>query len=102
MLVKKKVLSFEWDKGNLDKGYAKHGIEPKQTEEVFVDNESIVLPDVRHSQREDRFIIVGRTLSKIYLFIVFTFRGNKVRVISARKMHQKEVEKYKRSLKLTL
>lgn len=101
MQVKSKIVRFEWDKGNLDKSYLKHGVLPKETEEVFVDDNSVVLPDVKHSQREDRFIIIGKSLSKINLFIVFTFRRNKIRVISARKMHKKEVEQYEKIKKNT-
>ncbi len=101
MKIRGKIVGFEWDKGNLDKSYKKHGIEPKQTEEVFIDSESIVLPDVRHSQKEDRFIIIGRTLEKKHLFIIFTFRGSNVRVISARRMHKKEVERYEKLKKNT-
>jgi len=101
MQVKGKAITFEWDCGNLDKSYLKHGILPKETEEVFVDSESIVLPDVRHSQQEERFIIVGKSLNKLNLFVVFTFRGSKVRVISARKMHKEEVEGYEKIKKDT-
>lgn len=96
MQVKSGVIEFEWDQWNLDKSYAKHGITPKETEEVFVDEGSFVLPDVKHSQKEERFIVVGRTLGKINLFIVFAFRGKKVRVISARRMHRKEVLRYEK------
>ncbi len=96
MQIRGKVVEFEWDKGNLDKSYTKHGITPKETEEVFVDEGSFVLPDVKYSQKEERFIVVGRTLEKLNLFIVFAFRGEKVRVISARRMHRKEVLKYEK------
>ena len=96
MRVKGKIVEFEWDRWNLDKSYIKHSITPKETEEVFVDEVSFVLPDVKHSQEEERFIIVGRTLEKLNLFIVFAFRGKKVRVISARRMHRKEVLKYEK------
>ena len=94
--VKGKVLEFDWDKWNLDKSYLKHGILPKETEEVFTDSESIVLPDIKHSQKEERFIIAGKTLEKVNVFVVFTFRKGKVRVISARRMHLKEVERYEK------
>lgn len=94
MQIKGEVVKFEWDKWNLDKSYDKHGITPKEAEEVFISEESFVLPDVKHSQNEDRFIIVGRTLDKLNLFIVFTLRGKKVRVISVRKMHKEEVRRY--------
>lgn len=96
MQVKSRVVEFEWDRWNLDKSYIKHGITPKETEEVFVDEGSFVLPDIKHSQKEERFIIVGKTLEKLNLFIVFIFRRGKVRVISARRMHRKEVSKYEK------
>lgn len=96
MRIKSKWLGFEWDKWNLDKSYLKHKILPKEAEEVFVDDRSFVLPDVKHSRREERFIIVGRTLNKLHLFVVFTFRKDKVRIISARRMHRKEVSEYEK------
>lgn len=94
MIVKGNVIEFEWDQWNLDKSYFKHGITPKKTEEVFIDEWSLILQDVEHSQKEERFIIVGKTLEKKILFIVFVVRRKKIRVISARKMHTKEVLKY--------
>lgn len=101
MQVKNNLIEFEWDKWNLDKIYFKHGVTPKETEEVFIDDGSIVLPDIEHSQKEDRFIIVGKSLSKSDLFIIFTLRGSKTRVISARRMHKKEVEQYAKVKKNT-
>ena len=101
MRFKKGIIEFEWDKWNLDKSYLKHGVLPKETEEVFTDDESIVLPDVKHSQKEERLIIAGKTLSREYIFVVFTLRGNKARVISARRMHKREVMKYEKIKKDT-
>jgi hypothetical protein len=101
MKVKGKLIKFEWDSGNLDKSYLKHGVLPKETEEVFINEGSFTLPDVKHSQDEERFIILGRTLNKINLFVVFTIRGKKVRVVSARRMHKKEVLKYEKIKKNT-
>lgn len=94
MQVKGKVAEFEWDKWNLDKSYFKHGVTPKETEEVFVDGESLRIPDAKHSQNEERFNLIGKTLEGKNIFIAFVFRGSKVRVISARRMHREEVEKY--------
>ena len=101
MQVKKKVITFEWDSGNLDKSYQKHGVAPKEAEEVFTDDAAIVLPDVKHSAQEERYIIVGKSLSQLYIFVVFMFRGKHVRVISARKMHREEVERYEKIKKDT-
>ena len=96
MQVNGKTVEFDWDQANLSKSYFKHGVTPKETEEIFVDSKLLVIPDIKHSISEDRFIAVGRTLDKKTLFVVFTMRGKKIRVISARRMHKKEVKKYEK------
>lgn len=101
MRVKGGVVKFEWDKWNLRKSYFKHGVTPKETEEVFVDDQSLVLPDIKHSQKEERYIIIGKTLDKRSLFVVFVYRNNMIRVISARRMHKKEVLRYEKIKKDT-
>lgn len=95
------IFEFEWDAGNLDKSYEKHGITPKEAEEVFVSEELYVLKDIKHSQKEERFIALGKSLSGRNLFVVFTIRKNKIRIISARKMHKKEADKYEKAKKNT-
>lgn len=99
MTVLPDILEFEWDKGNLDKSSQKHSITAKETEEVFVSEELFVITDVKHSQKEKRFIALGKTLLGKNLFVVFTMRKNKIRIISARRMHKKEVEKYEKAHK---
>lgn len=96
-----KILAFEWDEGNLDKSYEKHGISAKETEEVFVSEELFVLLDKKHSQTEKRHIALGKTQEGKRLFVIFTLGGKKVRIISVRKMHKKEVEKYEKAKKST-
>lgn len=96
MQIKGEIVEFEWDKWNLDKSYFKHGVTPKETEEVFVDEWSSVFPDLKHSKLEERFIIIGKTAEKINLFIVFVVRSKKIRVISTRRMHREEVLKYEK------
>jgi len=97
MRVLPKTISFEWDEGNLDKSYEKHGITPKEAEEIFVSEELYVLPDIKHSQKEKRFIALGKTQEGKHLFIVFLIKKEKIRIISARRMHKKELQKYEKS-----
>ncbi len=99
MTVKGNIVEFEWDPANIDKSYTKHGITPKEAEEVFVSEGAFVVPDIAHSQKEARYIILGKTASGVRLFVVFTVRANTIRVISARKMHTKEVQKYEKAQK---
>lgn len=95
-LIKQEIVAFEWDAGNLDKSYLKHGVSSKEAEEVFLSEGALVIKDVKHSQSEDRFILVGQSLAKHKLFIAFTIRGQKIRVILARKMHKNEINKYEK------
>ena len=84
---------FEWDQGNLEKNWLKHGVSPIECEQVFF-NQSFIAPDVKHSEQEDRFFALGRTDLDRYLFLVFTLRRHKIRIISARNMNRKERKIY--------
>ena len=85
---------FDWDAGNLEKNWFGHGVSPLECEEVFFNQPLIVVPDEKHSQKEERFYSLGRTDRDRYLFVVFTMRGRKIRVISARDMNKKERKVY--------
>jgi uncharacterized protein len=95
-LIKKQLVGFEWDEANSDKIARKHGISAKEAEEVFLSETALVIPDSSHSQQEDRFILVGQTLLAAHLFVVFTLRKDKIRIISARRMHKNEIKKYEK------
>jgi len=94
MKVLPDALEFEWDKGNEDKNLVKHGVSPREAEEIFVCRDLIILPDVKHLQKEERYVAVGQALSRKYLFVVFTLRRDKIRIISSRRMHKEEEVKY--------
>lgn len=94
MKIQNGVLEFDWDEGNLDKSRRKHDITPEESESVFLDDNSIVIPDEPHSETEARFVIVGKSDKNRNLFVIFTIRVGKIRIISARRMHKKEVTKY--------
>ena len=83
-------VEFEWDKGNIDKNYRKHGITPNEAEEVFLDEWVAIKPDFTHSLGEKRYIAIGMSGVKQILFIVFTLRNKVVRIISARMANKKE------------
>ncbi len=96
MQVDKTVIEFEWDKGNIGKNL-KHNVEDNETEEVFLDEDKVVYKDKLHSLTEERFIVLGKTKKDRLLYIAFTKRKNKVRVISARDINKKEVELYEKA-----
>jgi uncharacterized DUF497 family protein len=88
------VTGFQWDQGNLEKNWLKHGVSPLECEQVFFNQPLVVVSDLKHSQGEERFYALGRTDTDRYLFVVFTVRGRKLRVISARDMNRKERSVY--------
>ena len=94
MLKLDKQNRFDWDKGNIDKSYLKHGVTLNQAEEAFLDEAAVILRDFKHSQTEPRYLLIGQTANNKILFIVFTIRDKKIRIISARAADKKEVKSY--------
>lgn len=90
-------LSFEWDKGNKDKNWKKHEITNDEAEEPFFDDDKFVFEDIKHSANETRYGLFGKTKKGKLLFIAFTVRENKVRIISARSVKRKEVLIYEKT-----
>lgn len=91
-----KVKGFQWDKGNVDKSYQKHGITPNEAEEVFLDENILLLEDIKHSKQEERFEAIGKIVKDKILFLAFTIRKNKIRIISARIANKKERRQYEK------
>lgn len=87
-------LEFEWDEGNNDKNFVKHGVKSREAEEIFLDASALVSLDTKHLKVEFRWLLLGRTKAKRKLTAIFTKRRNKIRVISARDMNKKERNKY--------
>lgn len=83
-------IGFEWDKGNADKNLKKHGVSTEETEEVFFDDLSVLSEDSKHSRTEKRYQIVGKSEKERLLSLIFTIRGDNIRVISARVANRKE------------
>lgn len=85
---------FEWDKYNSDKIKAKHDVTPAECEQVFFNIPIVAGDDEKHSETENRLYVLGQTDSGRLLFLVFTVRKDRLRVISARDMSRKERRVY--------
>ena len=84
------IVGFDWDDGNIYKNEKKHGLKWQLIEEVFFNEPLLLLEDLKHSNNECRCFALGQTDDGIFLFVVFTKRVEKIRVISARPMNKKE------------
>ncbi len=87
-------MKFEWDPRKADSNLKKHGVSFQEAASVFGDALSITYPDPDHSVTEHRFITVGMSQSGKVLMVAHTDRGDKIRVISARKTTRKERRYY--------
>ncbi len=92
MPIKIKIIprQFDWDTGNKEKNLVKHRVNYQECEQVFFNRPLHTLRDKKHSQKEKRYIAVGKTKKKRQLFIIFTIRNKQIRVISARDLSKKE------------
>jgi len=84
------IHGFEWDENNREKNWEKHQVSTGECEEVFFNLPLLLSTDPAHSQMEPRSFILGQTDSGRLLFIAFTIRDDRIRVISARDMSRKE------------
>ena len=87
---------FEWDDGNLTKNWDKHEVSEGECEQVYFRQPLIVGRDKKHSKLENRYYVLGRTDAERLLFMVFTVRNNKIRIISARDMTRAEKKRYRK------
>jgi uncharacterized DUF497 family protein len=85
---------FEWDDANAHKLWERHEVAPGEAEQVFFNLPLVAASDLRHSSDEVRFYALGQTDAGRRLFVVFTCRRTRVRVISARNMSRRERKEY--------
>ena len=93
-------MKFEWDKNKENINIKKHGVTFEQASYVFADEFSLNRFDDEHSENEDRWVLLGKSLNEILLLVIHTFRNNDgtefVRIISARKATKKEKQIYQK------
>lgn len=87
------MTGFDWDQGNIDKNLG-HGVQNWECEQVFFNEPLVILDDPKHSIAEERSAVFGRTDGGRRLVVIFTMRGSRIRIISARDMNRKERQFY--------
>jgi uncharacterized protein len=85
-------MSYQWDKEKAAANVSKHGIDFADAVTTFSDDCAITLTDERFE--EERFITIGRDALGRILVVVYTWRGNEIRLISARKAMRHERTQY--------
>ena len=89
-------IGFEWDEHNIKKNWMKHNVYPVESEQIFFNKPLLIAADIKHSTDENRFYVLGKTDRNRKLFIAFTIRDKKIRVISSRDMSKIERDEYEK------
>ncbi|MCB8979972.1 MAG: BrnT family toxin [Ardenticatenaceae bacterium] len=88
-------MRFEWDAEKAYANYKKHGVEFRTAVEMFFDPFLMAL-DERIEEGEMRHHAVGMTKNWQILFVAFVWRGDDIRLISARLATNSERKQYER------
>lgn len=80
--------TFEWDEAKAESNLGKHGVSFFTAAAAFADPDGQIEPDLRH-YGEERYRLFAN-VGGFPVCVVFTLRGDAVRIISARKANRKE------------
>lgn len=88
------ALRFEWDQKKAAENRAKHRVSFEEAVTVFGDLLGRITDDPRHSEGEERYVLLGLSERQRLLAVMFTERGDVIRLISARKATRHERRDY--------
>ena len=86
-------MTFEWDGEKRLANLRKHGVEFADAATAFDDDQAITVRD-EDSEGEERFVTLANDALGRLLVIVFTWREERIRLISARKATRRERKHY--------
>lgn len=91
------MLLFEWDQNKAKKNRKIHGVSFDEASTAFKDTLSLTIYDPLHSEKEDRFILIGNSIKNRLLVVIHTERGDNIRIISARIANKNERKYYEKN-----
>ena len=83
-------MQLEWDDRKAELNYRKHGVSFEEAASAFEDDFAATLPDPDHSDDEERFVLFGVSAQGRLLVVAHAFRGDRIRLISARRAGAQE------------
>jgi len=86
--------NFEWDPEKAEANLSKHGVSFEEAVTAFGDPLSMNMTDPDHSEREQRFIVLGMSDRFRLLVVSYTERQPRTRIISARLATRYERKQY--------
>ena len=87
-------MEFEWHAAKAERNPQTHGVSFELAKTVFKDPFAIERLDDRKDYGEERFILIGMAVGHVLLFVAYTEREERIRIISARRVTQHEQADY--------
>ncbi len=87
-------MDYEWDEVKAQANRSNHGIDFADAATVFEDN--LALTALDDAPDEERFVTLAMDAMGRLLVVVFTWRGDRIRIISARKATRSERRDYEK------
>lgn len=85
-------MKYQWDSKKAESNYKKHGVYFSDAVSVFSDDHALTIED--DYPDEQRFITLGMDIFGRVLVVIYTWRGDDIRIISARKATPSERKQY--------
>ena len=85
---------YEWDSGKATANLKKHQVAFAEAATVFLDPFAVTYQDPDHSEGEHRYVTVGESSRRRVILVAHLDRGNRIRIISARRATRKETHEY--------
>lgn len=83
-----------WDPEKARRNVEKNGVDFEEAATIFRDPLLLVMPDLEHSQEEERLLALGMSVRQLLLVVAHTEDDRRIRIISARKAEPKERRRY--------
>lgn len=84
------IPGYEWDPKKAAANLRKHGVDFADAATAFSDESALRMTDHISSVDEDRFVLLGTSAPGDVLVVVYTWRGERIRIISARNATPRE------------
>ena len=92
-------MDIEWDPAKAASNRKKHGISFADVEPAFYDEFALSMSDP-FSVNEERFLLVGADALGRLVTVSYTYRGDTIRLISARRATKSEKSEYEKGIRL--
>jgi hypothetical protein len=90
-------MNYQWDPAKATANLKKHGVEFADAVGVFDDPGAITIEDP-DAEGEQRFLAIGLDVLGRLIVVAFTYRGDDLRLISARKATRREISIYEKRI----